>query len=103
MCLDRKLQSCPHLLLCGGRPGEIRGGALSNRLQRLWQIVVEHVGDDPLEDRHGAYRDAWGQLRIRYAAAADLTVDGDDWTAIIVADPARMDAVVEACISADEL
>ena len=86
-----------------GGPGEVLGGALGERLQRMWQIVIEHVGDDPLKDQHGAYRDAWSQLRTRYAAAADLTADGDGWTAIFVADPSRMDSVVESCIPLDEL
>jgi hypothetical protein len=86
-----------------GSPGEVNAGALAARLRRMWQIVVEHVGDDPREDRHGAYRDMWDQLRRNYAVGADLAIERDEWIAIFVADPSRMDCVVEACISADEL
>lgn len=94
---------CPHLLICMGRPGEALGGALSDRLRRMWQIIRESVGDDPSTDARGVYADSWRELRDRFAAEGDLAIEGDCWTAIYVADPARMGAVVEACISADEL
>jgi hypothetical protein len=94
---------CPHLLIVMGSPGEVHGGALAERLRRLWQLVIDHVGDDPRQDCRGAYRDTWFQLRGNYAVGADLAIEGDEWTAIFVADPCRMDCVVESCIPLDEL
>ncbi len=86
-----------------GGPGEILGGALGERLQRMWQIVVEHVGDDPSTDARGVYADSWRDLRDRFAAEADSMIESDRWTALFIADPSRMEDAMERCISADEL
>jgi hypothetical protein len=94
---------CPHLLIVMGLPGEIFGGALGERLQRLWEIVIMSVGDDPVTDKRGVYLQSWKDLRMRYSDEGDLVVEGDRWTAIYLQDASRMDAVVEACIAADEL
>jgi hypothetical protein len=95
--------TCPHLLIAIARPGEVRGGALTERLSRLWKIIVASVGDDPATDPHGEYQQTWRGLCERYASAGTLAVEGDGLTAIYLADPAGMDAVVEQCIPADEL
>ena len=94
---------CPHLLIVMGLPGEVLGGVLSDRLHRMWQIVVEYVGDDPSTDARGVYADSWQELCMRYSDEGDLVIEGDRWTAIYLQDASRMDAVVEACIAADEL
>ena len=97
------LAACPHLLICMARPVEALGGALAKRLNRLWQIIIEHVGDDPKVDPHGVYLQTWRDLSERYSAEGDLTIEGDGWTAIYLAEPDRIEAVVEACIPLDEL
>jgi hypothetical protein len=86
-----------------GRPGEVLGGALAERLTRMWQIIVQNVGDDPLLDPHQVYAQTWKDLIQRYAVEGGVTVEGDCWGAIFLPDPTRMDAVVENCISADDL
>ncbi len=86
-----------------GLPGEVHAGALAERLRRMWQIIVDGVGDDPAADLRGVYSESWQELRDRFAAEADLVIEGDTWIAIYLQEPARMDAVVEACISADDL
>jgi len=86
-----------------GGPGEILGGALGERLQRMWQIVIEHVGDDPLSDARGVFADSWRELRDRLAAEADSMIESDRWTALFIADPSRMEDAMERCISAHEL
>jgi hypothetical protein len=78
-------------------------GALAERLQRLWAIIVQHVGDDPTVDPHGVYEQTWKDLIQRYALEGGVTVEGDRWTAIYLADVGRMEAAVEACIPQDEL
>ena len=97
------VDSCPHLLVSMGRPGEAIGGAMAERLHRMWQIVIGHVGDDPALDARGVYSDSWRELRDRFAAEADLVIEGDRWTALFVADPSRLEDTLERCISADEL
>ena len=97
------LAACPHLLIVMGRPGEAVGGALAERLVRMWQIVIGHVGDDPVTDPHGIYEQTWNELFQRYAVEGGVTVEGDRWGAIFLPDPTRMQAVIEACISAEEL
>jgi hypothetical protein len=94
---------CPHLLIAMGRPGEVHGGALGERLRQLWEIVIGNVGDDPAADLRGVYSASWQELRDRFAAEADLVIDGDTWIAMYLQEPARMDAVVEKCIAADDL
>jgi hypothetical protein len=86
-----------------GRPGEVLGGALAERLERLWAIIVQHVGDDPETDPHRVYPQTWRELSERYSAEGDLTIEGDRWMAMYLQDPTRMEAVNEACISAEEL
>jgi hypothetical protein len=54
-------------------------------------------------DKRGVYLQSWKDLRERYSAEGDLVIEGDTWIAIYLQEPARMDAVVEACISADDL
>jgi hypothetical protein len=95
--------ACPHLLICVGRPGEVFAGALAERLQRLWAIIIEHVGDGPTVDQHGVYEQAWNDLIQRYALEGGVAVEGDRWGAIFLADPACMAAVIEACVPLDEL
>ena len=97
------LAACPHLLIVTGKPGEVLGGALAERLERLWAIIISHVGDDPTIDPHGVYLQTWEDLLRRYSSEGDLVIEGDGWTAIYVREPDRMEAVVEACISAEEL
>ena len=94
---------CPHLLICMGAPGEALAGALAERLERLWAIIVQHVGDDPLLDPYQVYAQTWRDLIERYALEGGVTVEGDCWGAIFLPDPTRMQAVIEACISAEEL
>jgi hypothetical protein len=86
-----------------GSPGEVNAGALSDRLHRMWQIVIEHVGDDPSTDARGVYADSWRDLRDRFAAEAALVIEVNTWIAMYLQEPARMDAVVEKCIAADDL
>jgi hypothetical protein len=86
-----------------GGPGEVNAGALADRLRRMWRIIVDSVGDDPLSDARGVYADSWRDLRDRFAAEAALVIEGESWTALYIQDETRMDATVEACISADEL
>jgi hypothetical protein len=50
-----------------------------------------------------ALLDEWQDLRERYSAEGDLVIEGDRWSAIYLQDAPRMEAVVEACIAADEL
>ena len=95
--------ACPHLLLAVEGPGQIFGGALAQRLTRLWEIIIGNVGDDPVTDPHGIYEQTWNELFQRYAVEGGVTVEGDRWGAIFLPDPARMQAVIEACISAEEL
>ena len=97
------LAACPHLLIVTGKPGEVLGGALAERLERLWAIIIWHVGDDPTIDPHGVYEQTWKDLLQRYSSEADLTIEGDSWTAICVADLGRMEAAVEECIPLDEV
>ena len=85
------------------RPGDALGGALAKRLNRLWQIIIEHVGDDPKVDPHGVHLQTWRDLSERYSAEGDLTIEGDGWMAMYLQDPTRMQAVIEACIAAEEL
>ncbi len=86
-----------------GKPGEVLGGALAQRLERLWAIIISHVGDDPTIDTHGVYLRTWRDLSERYATQADLMIEGHGVAAIYVADLGRMEAAVEACIPFDEL
>ncbi len=86
-----------------GKPGEVLGGALGERLRKLWQIIVDNVGDDPSTDTRGVYLQSWRELQALYAAQADLTIAGDDWIAVFVSEVAAMDSVVEACVPLDEL
>jgi hypothetical protein len=97
------VDSCPHLLICMGLPGAVNIGALAARLYRMWQIIVENVGDDPLSDARGVYADSWRELRDRFAAEADSMIESDRWTAPFIADPSRMEDALERCIAADEL
>ena len=97
------VKSCPHLLVSMGKPGEVLGGALGERLRQLWEIVIGNVGDDPAADLRGVYSESWQELRDRFAAEADLVIEGDTWIAMYLQEPASMVAVVEACIDADEL
>jgi hypothetical protein len=97
------VKSCPHLLVSMGKPGEVLGGALGERLQRLWEIVIMSVGDDPAADARGVYSDSWNELCARFGRASDLVIEGDDWVAMFIKDSDRVDAVVEHCIAADEL
>ena len=94
---------CPHLLIAMGSPGETIGGALADRLKRLWGIMIVNVGDDPATDTRGVYLQSWKDLRERFSDEGDLVIEGDRWTAVYLQDATRMDAVVEACIAADEL
>ena len=86
-----------------GAPGEALAGALAERLERLWAIIVQHVGDDPETDPHRVYLQTWRELSERYSAEGDLVIEGDGWTAIYVREPDRMEAVAERFIFADEL
>ena len=86
-----------------GAPGEALAGALAERLERLWAIIVQQVGDDPETDPHRVYLQTWRELSERYSAEGDLTIEGDRWMAMYLQDPTRMEAVIEACISAEEL
>ena len=97
------LAACPHLLIVMGRPGEAVGGALAERLVRMWQIVIGHVGDDPALDARGVYSESWQALCVRFGRASELAIEGDDWVAMFIKDVDQMDAVVENCISADDL
>jgi hypothetical protein len=94
---------CPHLLLCVGRPGEICGGALAQRLRQLWQIILQNVGDDPAADPHQVYGQTWRSLLQRYAAEGDLMIEGNCATALFVEKAAEMADIVERCIPGDEL
>ena len=85
------------------RPGEALDGALATRLSSMWQIIVDSVGDDPATDTRGVYADSWRELRDRFSTEADLVIEGESWTALYIQDAPRLDAVVEACIAADEL
>jgi hypothetical protein len=93
----------PHLLIVMGKPGEIMGGALAARLPRLWQIIVQNVGDDLRLDPHQVYEQTWNDLLQRYSTEADLTIEGEGWTSIYVREPDRMEAVAERFIFPDEL
>jgi len=86
-----------------GRPGEVLGGALAERLTRMWRIIVQNVGDDPLLDPHQVYAQTWQGLLRRYSVQVDLAIEGDRWMAMYLQNPAQMEAVVDACISHDEL
>jgi hypothetical protein len=86
-----------------GRPGEALDGALATRLSSMWQIIVDSVGDDPATDTRGVYADSWQELCVRFGRASELAIEGDDWVAMFIKDVDQMDAVVENCISADEL
>ena len=86
-----------------GRPGEAIAGALAERLNCLWGIIMLNVGDDSTEDVRGVYAHSWRQLHWRFRREADYAVECDRWGAIFLPDPARMQAVIEACISAEEL
>ena len=86
-----------------GAPGEVLGGAMAQRLTRLWEIIIGNVGDDPVTDPHGVYEQTWKDLLRRYSSEADLTIEDDGWTAIYLADVGRMEAVAERFIFADEL
>jgi hypothetical protein len=95
--------ACPHLLLAVEGPGQIFGGALAQRLTRLWEIIIGNVGDDPVTDPHGVYAQTWRDLIQRYALEGGVTVEGDRWAAIFVEHTARIGTVLEACIPLDEL
>jgi hypothetical protein len=86
-----------------GKPGEVIGGAMAERLHRMWQIVIGHVGDDPALDARGVYADSWRELCDRFSTEADLVIEGESWTALYIQDATRMDAVLEVGIAADEL
>jgi hypothetical protein len=86
-----------------GRPGEIRGGRLAERLRRLWTIIVDAVGDDPVTDSRGVYQQTWVDLCERFSAEGDLVIEGESLTAIYVGDLARTAEVIESCIPASEL
>jgi hypothetical protein len=97
------IDACPHLLVSMGKPGETIGGALADRLKRLWRIIIVNVGDDPALDARGVYSDSWQELCARFGRATDLVIEADDWVAMFIKDADRVDSVVEACIAADEL
>ena len=79
------------------------GGAMAERLVRMWRHIVDAVGDDPVTDAHGVFARSWRDLIERYATQADLLIEGDGVAAICVADLGRMEAAVEQCIPQDEL
>ena len=96
-------EPCPHLLIVMGKPGEVIGGAMAERLVRMWRHIVDAVGDDPVADARGVYSESWQALCVRFGRASELAIEGDDWVAMFIKDVDQMDAVVENCISADEL
>ena len=94
---------CPHLLLCVGRPGEICGGSLAERLRQLWLIILQSVGDEPATDPHQVYGQTWRSLLERYVAEGDLAIEENGSTAIFVENATGMATVVERCIPGDDL
>lgn len=93
-------KDCPHLLILMSRtPGEVLAGPLAPRMNRMWQLITEGVGEDP----GGVLFESWENLRHQVAAEADQLVEEGGCAAIFVADATRMEAVIEACFPIEEL
>ena len=74
-------------------------GPLAPRMNRMWELIVEGVGEDP----GGVLDEAWCNLRHQIAAEADQLVEEEGCAAIFVADPIRMEQVIEDCFPIEEL
>ena len=87
------------MLLQVGETGQIKAGAMSARLRRLWEIVRENVGTDP----GGVLDESWANLTCRFSALADVRVGREGWIWLFVADASRIPDLVEQAIPADDL
>ena len=91
---------CPHLLILLSRsPGEVLAGPLAPRMNRMWELIVEGVAEDP----GGVLEQAWIDLRHQIAAEADHLVEEGGYASIFIQVPTRMEAVIEACFPIGEL
>jgi len=91
---------CPHLLILLSRtPGQVLGGPLAPRMNRMWELIVEGVGEDP----GGVLDESWCNLKHQVAAEADQVVEEGGYASIFIQDPTRMEAVIEACFPIEEL
>ena len=93
-------KDCPHLLvLVGNQPGQVLAGPLAPRMNRMWELITEAVGEDP----GGVLFESWENLRHQIAAEADQLVEEGGYASIFIQDPTGMEAAIEACFPIEEL